>query len=1055
MFGVRIAGVFAILKIVILVPLVAPCRLVRHLFVLFVGGFLAIPPASLSAAAYRVDPFSTNMPMSPDGLTWTNAFLSVSSALSVVVAGDELWLKGGVYPMTSTDFLALPSGVSAFGGFRGTETAREQRKPEKFITVLDGQGGNLSLVVVSAGPGKATVDGFYMTNSIGSLGAGVNASGGDIIVSGNHFSHLGTNTTLGGALYANGGSLLVVSNSFENCQAASGAAIAALSVPAKVIANRFRDNSARAGSAIYASTCIGVVASNVFFQNTSTFGGTIDADVSSLEFRQNQFLANRAGPSGSAGITVSGDAIILVRNNLFALGAIVGATASVVSSGSALNIDPTAVALVWNNTFLDNDSRIYGLPVIAAPGGAEVVNNLFVREEWALNVPTNAPIDFRHNCFFRCPYPWPSPIPLEGQNGNFSADPLLAATPPVFQPRLDPTSPCRNTGENGLLAGNEDLDGNPRALDGAVDVGAFEAGDAVPVPPASRRFFVAVGGLPSATGLSWNSPFGSISNATALANPDFDTEIWVGSGTWKETIQAYPFLRIYGGFAGSETNLDERDRVSNPTIIDGRNMTNGVIFDTTGPYSLLDGFTIKRGAASAGAGIYGYASSPIVVNNTVTGNAANTHDLSVLGFGGGIAFEFGAPTLSNNIVTRNSAKSGGGIYLSTLATQAARLVNNFVQNNNIDPALSLQAQLGGAGIYIVGSASIDNNLITDNLVSIGPRGVNAPLDGAGLLVSAVGPCAIRNNNLLRNSFRGTAAVPYPGGGLHADGPTLTIVNNIIAGNTTGLDLLGANQPLVRSNLLFNNYFGNFGQPGYANVSLVADPLVGVDGLTLATNSPCIDSGFGPAVDITESDILGGLRWIGSNPDIGAREQLPAALQGDPLRQLLFSTPFQFSVAGGISYAAYDLGCLPCGAGTNATVTLTLDGAISADFSYVAPTPNSFCPDVCISGQNAAVFGSVSIGAHEFQVTENGVTLFRLPFQKWNDGPPLIALVPGTNGLSLEATYAQGLTYFVETSTNLAQWSTIATLSPQLPTPFSTPVPVDGEPAVFYRARTPH
>jgi hypothetical protein len=52
-----------------------------------------------------------------------------------------------------------------------------------------------------------------------------------------------------------------------------------------------------------------------------------------------------------------------------------------------------------------------------------------------------------------------APLFVNEANGNF---------------RLDPPSPCINTGYNPYAAGSTDFDGNPRIVSGTLDIGAYE-----------------------------------------------------------------------------------------------------------------------------------------------------------------------------------------------------------------------------------------------------------------------------------------------------------------------------------------------------------------------------------------------------------------------------------------------------------------------------------------------------------------------------------------------------------------------------------------------------
>ena len=166
---------------------------------------------------------------SGDCSTWANAG-TLQTALTSAISDDEIWVQAGVYYPGSnrTDTFVLKSGVSLFGGFAGTETAREQRDWATNVTVLSGDidsndltdptgvvtntanitGTNSYHVVTSSGVTEtAVLDGFFITAGLANDPYdeecnGLNCGGGmfndyssptltNITFSGNSAEHLG------------------------------------------------------------------------------------------------------------------------------------------------------------------------------------------------------------------------------------------------------------------------------------------------------------------------------------------------------------------------------------------------------------------------------------------------------------------------------------------------------------------------------------------------------------------------------------------------------------------------------------------------------------------------------------------------------------------------------------------------------------------------------------------------------------------------------------------------------------------------------------------------
>jgi len=184
------------------------------------------------------------------------------------------------------------------------------------------------------------------------------------------------------------------------------------------------------------------------------------------------------------------------------------------------------------------------------------------------------------------------------------------------------------------------------------------------------------------TGTSWTDAYTNLHSALAAAqNRD---QIWVASGRYVGNFTLTLGVKLYGGFAGTETQLTQRNWSANPTILDG-NQNGSVVMSPSGATATtrIDGFTITNGTGTVvntyytyGGGLYLYNSSPTIVNNTITGNIVSYEGSS----GGGLSLYDSSPTIANNMIAGNSAGSyGGGLYLSG---GSPRIVNSTITGNS-------------------------------------------------------------------------------------------------------------------------------------------------------------------------------------------------------------------------------------------------------------------------------------------------------------------------------------------------------------------------------------
>ena len=205
-------------------------------------------------------------------------------------------------------------------------------------------------------------------------------------------------------------------------------------------------------------------------------------------------------------------------------------------------------------------------------------------------------------------------------------------------------------------------------------------------------FYVSTMGNDSNDGKSWITAFADVQKAidaaAMVATEAEPVQVWIAKGTYSNAGGTYDSstkvntayvmrnnVEIYGGFAGTETKLDER--------VSG----NKTILTTTGNYvfynnyrssesltntAKLDSVTI---IAAYSNGIYNYHASPDITNCTISGNNDD-----------GIFNRFSSPTISNCTI---SANGGSGIY------------NNFSNTTSSSPTISncTISENKGHGIY--------------------------------------------------------------------------------------------------------------------------------------------------------------------------------------------------------------------------------------------------------------------------------------------------------------------------------------------------------------------
>ena len=287
-----------------------------------------------------------------DCLIWANA-CTLQTALTGAVSGDEIWATAGTYKPTAlgTDRNAtfqLKNGVALYGGFAGTETARDQRNSAVNVTILSGDidnddsqtpiitdfttvtGNTTNSYNVVTGATGATLDGFTITagNANANDVFNPNANGGGMLnwnssnptltnltFSGNSAGYYG-----GGMLNRNSSSPTLTNVTFSGNSAGSdGGGMFNWNGSSPSLTNvTFSGNSAIVGGGIYNYITSNPTLTNVTCSGNSATqgGGGMYNDSSSPTLTNVTFSGNSAAYGGGM-FNEGGSESPQIRNTIF------------------------------------------------------------------------------------------------------------------------------------------------------------------------------------------------------------------------------------------------------------------------------------------------------------------------------------------------------------------------------------------------------------------------------------------------------------------------------------------------------------------------------------------------------------------------------------------------------------------------------------------------------------------------------------------------------------------------------------------------------------------
>ncbi len=442
-------------------------------------------------------------------------------------------------------------------------------------------------------------------------------------------------------------------------------------------------------------------------------------------------------------------------------------------------------------------------------------------------------------------------------------------------------------------------------------------------------------------GTSWAAAKKDIQNAISLAASG--DQIWVKAGTYMPTEDPFGStspvdardktfylkngVKLYGGFAGTETLLANRNRQTNVTTLSGDIGTLGTNTDncyhvilsvSDASTTALDGFIITAGYNVAATGsitvetfaitrtlgtMLNYSSSPIISNCIFTNNTVTS--------GGGIYNQINSNANINNCIFTNNNSNAGGIHINA----SNPTISNCTFSNNTAPA-------NGGAIFIQGvSTNISTPIITNCLFynNTATAGSGGAISASSFCAPTITNCTIYGNTAASASSRGGAfslLSPSSGG---------VIRNCIFWNNTTPSNATDPNTEEIYSNntgttavpqvSVSNSIIKDYTVAGTINITagagiITTDPLFangadadGVDnilqtaddGLRIPCNSPAKDVGTGSTPTL---DIVGNTRT--GTIDLGAYETNNSTTASNTIPNV-FTTSYITQTAAVVNY----------------------------------------------------------------------------------------------------------------------------------------------------------
>ncbi|HWD18993.1 MAG TPA: choice-of-anchor Q domain-containing protein [Verrucomicrobiae bacterium] len=754
-----------------------------------------------------------------NGQSWATAFHDLSSALAAVNAAScarELWVAAGTYTPSGT--LTIPSGAAIYGGFIPGQTNRAQRDGAAHPVIFSG--ANAGTIALFNGTAQAigadtVVDGVTFT--------GANLAVNLLTASPTLQNCVFRNNTQG--VTANQSSAAFVNCVFTGGHGASGGGVESFTGTPVFLSCLFSNNTASSsGGGLYVQNGNAALTNCVFTGNAAPYGAAIDFADAGTAAVVNCTIADNAAANSGGGI--QGFLLQLTVQNSILWH---NTGAGVPDQSGQIAITSGSVAVSYSclqglSTYAGNNN-VSGDPLFAGGGhyqllgcsplldaGLDAASGAVTTDFAGQPRIAQAHVDVGAYEFGG------SPLAALNIAGQPSALFFCATSSNYFTLNASGTGLSyqwqinRNDGQGFVnLADNSVYSGTATAT---LVIGAATSADdgtlfrcvvgsaggcAVTSQAAALQFTVSRWYVNAASGggdgSSWATAFHSLNDALSVNFAACNNEIWVAQGTYNPPFSGYQMQNnvvIYGGFAGSETNLSQRNWSAHASVLDGNggpyvvfnqqyytfDPVHGFTQENVSPSGRLDGFTIQN--ANIGL-VNSFDQAPTLANCTFLNNGASAisnayssttilncafrHNGFTGNFGGGAITHYGSQgdlvLIENSVFADNTSTSVGGAiwdnggdltvinslfsgnHAATFGGGIASIGDDVVRNCTF--AGNYAGVSGGGCLLNSGAVQAYNSVFYSNTIPSGaPYSQDAQLSMAALAGSVVASCDIQN-----------------------------------------------------------------------------------------------------------------------------------------------------------------------------------------------------------------------------------------------------------------------------------------------------------------------